>query len=149
MNKAFVNPTQEKIVGDSKVEERKKKIIASDPSKTAQQVDTELAKQIAEKPILLKDNGKSRILLGIEADPKLTATQKDVTFKIIDDGVEIAVVSKNTLIQACQANREPDRLKGITYLVPLFSHSVVFDYQYQNQLTTLGDISGIHFYFSK
>lgn len=149
MNKSFVNPTQEKIIGDQIVEARKKKIVASDPSKTAQQVNTELTKQLAEKPLLLKDNGKSRFLLGIEADPKLAATQKDVIFKILDDGIEIASVSKNTLIQACQANRESDRLKGITYLVPLFCHSVVFDYQYQNQLTTLGDISGIHFYFSK
>ena len=152
MNKSFVNPTQETIVGDSKISDKKKEIKQADLEDVTTQskkTDQQIAQEVLTKPIVLKHAGTHKTLLGIGVDPKLTTASKDTTFKVLDDGIEIFTISKNALITACQAIRESDRLKGITYSVPLFAHAVIIDYQFQNVMTTIGDITGIQFYFKK
>lgn len=119
-----------------------------DKTKTDSQLLTDAKTKVLQSPIkIIEETGG--LLLGVCTDPKLVATSKDVVLKILDDGVEVGQISKNNLITACEALREGDRLKGITYSVPLFVHAVNLEYRFQNNIHIEGDISGLTFYFKK
>lgn len=148
MNKAFVNSKQISIKGTAKVEE-KKVDIAKDlkqKGKKQSEIDTAVSQVTTKEMILLQDKANG-VLLGICTDPSLQKTKTDITISVFDDGTEIAKVSKNYLIDACAVKRESDRLAGITYVVPLFAHAIELDYNFQNRIDAVGDISGLSFYF--
>lgn len=141
MEKAFVNTKENSISGTPLVEAKKKevaKVVGSD--QTA--IDTQFAKET----ILLK-NGGTGVLLGIACDPKLQPTAKDVTITLLDDMTEVAKISKNTLIQACQKKAQEDIAVGITYVIPLYAHAISLEFRFQNRIDAQGDISGLFFYF--
>lgn len=146
MEKSFVNSKQIKVQGNSKIEAKKADIAKSMKGKSQKEIDDAVATSLTKDPILLneKPNG---VLLGICADPSLQRTKTDIIVSILDDGTEVAKISKNTLIDACAANAEADRLHGITYTVPLSSNAVMLEYRFQTRIDAIGDISGLSFYF--
>jgi len=143
MEKAFVN-SQQIIVSGKQVFEAKVSEIKTKVGTDQAKIDAALAIE----PILLNEKAFG-LLLGIGVVPSLAKPSKVTVFSILDDRTEIAKIDKAYLIDACAVLRESDRLKGITYSVPLFEHAITLDYRFQNRIEAIGDISGLIFYFKK
>ena len=144
MSKAFVNTSQLSVNGDALFKDKKDSLKKANPALTQAQIDT----TVISEPVLL-DGVEGGTLLAICSKPSLVKTQNKVFISVLDDRVEIAKIDKNLLIDACIANMKPDVDRGVTYTIPLFDHAVLFDYRFQNRCETIGDISGLQFYFKK
>lgn len=144
MGKAFVNSKRRKIRGSKKFKDAEKEFAEELSGKSEEEAEVILET----KPILLVDDSNG-VLLGICPDPDLEKTPQDKIIIILDDRVEIAQISKNTLIDAYQNNLEPDTIKGISYLIPLFDHAILLDYKFQNRIEAQGNIKNLNFYFKK
>lgn len=142
MEKSFVNSGKKKVSGSKKFKDTQERLKDHLADKTPEEIEAILEAE----PILLINKSHS-VLLGICPDPDLVKSPQDKTITIFDDRVEIATISKNTLIDTYANNVEPDLTKGITYLVPLFDHAVMLDYKFQNRIEAMGDIKKLNFYF--
>lgn len=132
MENRFVNIKLEPVKGEGKLES------AIDEKMSEKSEDTVKRSTIKE--------GKN-ILIGLCTDPKA----KELTGKftiLCDNNEPLLEVDKKVLHSICQEVRKQEALtSGLTWLQCNQKHMVNICFPFNEKINTLGDISGVVFYF--